>query len=227
MKLSIKLVCLVFILAFLVPTINASEVADPAPPLTLKELAQNYTHVFIGQVESKTIGANYTHYTFNVSEWLKNPIETSSIKWTENGGSMITHNSMVSLYPNVDFIVVFDEYNGTHIQGSPRFKLRNSYTESDIESLRRLIELDENPSPVEGVLVVPQEAVEAARKALEEVRKAQEAEEAASTHVEAVPVTPPPTPEEVPEPSQPNLLPPYLIVMSFLLVLLLYKLTRR
>ena len=136
MKLSIKLVCLVFILAFLVPTINASEVADPAPPLTLKELAQNYTHVFIGQVESKTIGANYTHYTFNVSEWLKNPIETSSIKWTESGGSVIVKIPSTSLYPNVEFIVFFSEYNGTHIQGSHHFKLRGPYTDSDLDGLR-------------------------------------------------------------------------------------------
>lgn len=151
MKLAAKCLTILLLMAIITPIGYASEAANPPPPSTLKELADNYKQVFLGVVKNKTIGAAYTYYTFNVTEWIKGFTGNHTLIWATYGGSEISHTPSASLYSNTEFLVFFDTHNSTHILSTPKFKLRGRYTDSELDWIRFDLAMGDYPS-VESIL---------------------------------------------------------------------------
>ncbi len=132
----------------------------------------------------------------------------------------------------------FSEYNRTHIQGSHQFKLRGSYTDSDLDGLQFDLAMGDYPSVETPPLVVNVSAHLPKATVDEIAKKAQEAVDAANEAIDKIQyrspddsayVSPEPVEQDTTteKPTEPNLLPLYLITMSLLLVVLLDKLTGR
>lgn len=142
MKLPLGLVCAVLFLTVSVQTCYGSEAANPGPLPTLEDLSGRFRHVFIGEVVSKEVAEAETHYTYNVSEWLQNPLNTSQIQWTEDGGSVIIVSASTTLYVGIDYLVYFDDINGTQVGKDRHLLLLNGIDNDEMggfrESLRAL-----------------------------------------------------------------------------------------
>ena len=136
MKLPIGLVCAVLILTVSVQPCYGSMAANPGPLPTLEVLSGQFRHVFIGEVVSKEVAETETHYTFNVSEWLMNSLNTSQVQWTEDGGSVIAVSPSTTLYAGIEYLVYFDNHNGTHVGIDRHFRLLNGIDDDDMAAFR-------------------------------------------------------------------------------------------
>lgn len=140
MKLPVGFLCAVLFFTLSVQPCFGSEVANPPPPPTLEELSGLFRHVFIGEVVFKEVAE--THYTFNVSEWLLTPLNTSQVQWTEGGGSVIMVSPSTTLYVGIDYLVYFDEIDGTQVGKDRHLLLLNGIDNDEMggfrESLRAL-----------------------------------------------------------------------------------------
>lgn len=109
MKKTRKLSCIVFafllVLNLLIPNINGVTVLSDLSD----DFAESYNYIFIGTVVNKTVQANQTLYVFNVTENLKQPINTTQITITTMGGSEIAVSPSISFYTGLDYLVFFDE----------------------------------------------------------------------------------------------------------------------
>lgn len=56
----------------------ASEAAD-AEPIEIFDYAEHYEYIFIGKVISKQVTTDQTYYIFNVTEYLKHPLNSTQI----------------------------------------------------------------------------------------------------------------------------------------------------
>ncbi len=179
MKLPIGFVCAVLFLTVSVQPCYGSMAGTPPPPPTLDELSRQFKHVFIGEVVSKEIAETETHYTFNVSEWLLNPLNTSQVQWTEGGGSVIMVIPSTTLYVGIDYLVYFDDYNGTQIGKDRRFLVLNGIDDHEMTAFRGYLNY---PNSVVLAIVPPpvsNKFIELARQAAREAAKREAAREAA------------------------------------------------
>lgn len=181
MKLPIGLVCAVLFLTVSVQPCFGLEAAYPPPPPTLDEFSRLFMHVFIGEVVSKEVAEAETHYTFNVSEWLLDPLNTSQVQWTEGGGSVIMFSHSTTLYVGIDYLVYFDDYNGTHVGKDRYFLLLNGIDDDAMAAFRGYLN---HSSSVDPFFVPPpntSKIMELARQAAREaVRKVAIADRLAS-----------------------------------------------
>lgn len=205
MKLAVRILTLVLLIALTISDCQASEAANPTPPPSLKELANSYKHVFLGTVENTTVGAAHTYYTLNITEWIKGNCQTNSLIWITEGGSEIAVSPSTTLYTNTEYIVFLDSHNSSHIKGTHTFKLQNRYTDNELDRLR----FDHNsPSSI---------------KAREAVRRAA-AEKAASSNVVAVTALKDPPSETIPEQDHYDGFAPYFLVVCLVSLVLLDRL---
>jgi len=141
MKLPVGLVCAVLFIAVSVQPIYGSMAANLPPPPTLEELSGQFRHIFIGEVVSKEVAETEALYTFNVSEWLLDPLNTSQIQWTEDGGSVIMASPSTTLYVGIDYLVYFDDYNGTQVGIDRHFRLLNGIDNDEMAAFRSYLEV--------------------------------------------------------------------------------------
>ena len=82
-----------------------------------------------------------THYVFNVTEYLKNSLNTTTIQLTVHGGSEIAVSPSTTFYMNIEYILFFDEIeNDSRIIGKHiYYTLLNSVDSDDIRELQALI----------------------------------------------------------------------------------------
>ena len=119
---------------------NASIAAD-AIHFTESQLAEAHNHVFIANVTSKIIGVSHTYYVFQVIEYLKAPINTSTIYFTANSGSEIAVSPATIFSEGVEYIIFCDEISeeyditGNHYQ----YRLLSSVKPSEIENIRKTV----------------------------------------------------------------------------------------
>ncbi len=136
MKLPIGLVCAMLFLTLSVQPCYGSMPGTPPSPPTLEERSKHFRHVFIGEVVSKEVAETETHYTFNVSEWLMDPLNTSQIQWIEDGGSVIMSFPSTTLYVGIDYLVFFDDINGTRVGKDRHFLLFNKISDDEMIAFR-------------------------------------------------------------------------------------------
>ena len=81
----VSLGLIIFLLFFNSISCNTSQAAE-LPNLVTK-IAKSYNHIFIGTAINKTILSDTTTYIFNVTEYLKHPINSTKVILTVDGGS--------------------------------------------------------------------------------------------------------------------------------------------
>ena len=125
---------------------TASQAAD-AEPITIFEYAEHNEYIFIGKVISKNVTTDQTYYIFNVTEYLKHPLNSTQIYRTEHGGSEVAVSPSTFYYVNIEYIMFFDEIDedyrilGNHVY----YKLLNSVDTEDIETIRQPIDVADPP----------------------------------------------------------------------------------
>jgi hypothetical protein len=73
------------------------------------DFTESYNYIFIGTIVHKTVEANQTLYLLNVTENLKQPINTTQITITTMGGFEIAVSPSVTFYTGLEYLVFFDE----------------------------------------------------------------------------------------------------------------------
>ena len=100
---------LFILIFFFIPiTCNASQAAD-VKPITIIELTETHNNIFIGTITSKTETTDRTHYVFNVTEYLKHPVNSSQIYLTCGGGSEIAVSPDISFFLGIEYVMFVDE----------------------------------------------------------------------------------------------------------------------
>ncbi len=114
--------------------------ASSLPRETIIEIAENYEHIFIGTVINKTVESNSTRYVFNVTEYLKHPLNSSLIYRTEHGGSEVAVYPSTTYYVNIEYVMFFDEIDDNYgILGFDyTYLLVNSVDADDIRVLKAM-----------------------------------------------------------------------------------------
>ncbi|MCJ7731577.1 hypothetical protein MUP51_04615 [Candidatus Bathyarchaeota archaeon] len=139
---------------------NASITAEDDQSTAL-ELAEIFNHVFIVNVASKIVTNDRTYYVFNVIEYLKEPVNSSTIFLTAYGGSEIAVTPSTTFYLGLNYLFFCDEINeessitGNHYQ----YMLLNSVDPEEIQNIRKSI-LAEKAAYVEGSVATPEIAIE-------------------------------------------------------------------
>jgi hypothetical protein len=126
---------------------SASEAAN-VPDEIYTEVAKNYEHIFIGTVINKTIESDRTFYIFNITEYLKHPLNTTMITATVYSGSEVV-SPAGSYYVGEDYLVFFDELdmdnNIVGIKYSVKFV--GSLSDSEIQSIREAVDISDVAIP--------------------------------------------------------------------------------
>ena len=130
----------IFILLITSPNgCNASIAAESDQPTTI-ELAEIFNHVFIMNVTGKIVTDDRTYYIFNVTEYLKDPVNASKLYFTAYGGSKIMVSPATNLYLGHEYLFFCDEISEEYsITGNHyTYKLLNAVDPSEIEEIRRI-----------------------------------------------------------------------------------------
>ena len=139
---------------------NASIAADADQPTTL-ELAEIFNHVVIVNVTSKIVTTDRTYYVFKVIEYLKAPVNSSTIFFTVYGGSEIRVSPATNLYMGVNYLFFCDEITEEYsITGNHyNYKLLDSVDTKEIDNIRRTL-MAEKAASTNGVVATPEIAIE-------------------------------------------------------------------
>jgi hypothetical protein len=213
----------VLFLTISVQSCYGSEVANPGPPPTLEELSGQFRHIFIGEVVSKAVAETETHYTFNVSAWLMNPLNMSQVQWTEGGGSVIMVIPSTTLYVGIDYLVYFDDYNETQVGIDRHFLVFNGIDDDAMAAFRGYLNHSSSAAPFFVPVPNTNKIMELARQgSIEAAEKAagpggHVASTAASNHADAS------AEEKIPV----DLRPHALLVSWVLVLLILNKLVKK
>ena len=73
------------------------------------KIAENYEYIFIGTVINKTRESNSTQYVFNVTKYLKHPLNSTEIYLTGIGGLEIAKNPTKLFFLDKEYILFFTE----------------------------------------------------------------------------------------------------------------------
>ena len=138
---------------------NASIAAETDQPTTI-ELAEIFKHVFIVNVTSKIETSDRTYYTFDVTEYLKAPVNSSTLYFTAYGGSEIMVSPATTFYTGQDYLFFCDEINeyysitGLHYT----FKLLNSVDPTEMEDIRKTL-MAPKAVNTDGTIATPEIAI--------------------------------------------------------------------
>ena len=104
------------------------------------EIAENYDYIFIGTVTNKTLESDSTNYVFNVSEYLKHPLNTTEVYLTVGGGSEIAVSPSTSFFLGIEYVFFFDEIDEYYriVGHDYTFTLLNSVDSEVIENIRKI-----------------------------------------------------------------------------------------
>jgi hypothetical protein len=139
---------------------SASIAADADQPTTL-ELAEIFNHVFIVNVTSKIETTDRTFYVFNVTEYIKTPVNSSTLYFTAYGGSKIMVSPATTFYLGLDYLFFCDEINeeysitGLHYN----YKLLDSVNPTEIEDIRKTL-MALQAATIEHTIASPEIAIE-------------------------------------------------------------------
>lgn len=114
--------------------------ASSLPRETIIEIAENYEHIFIGTVIIKTVESDSTRYVFNVTEYLKHPLNSSEIFLTVGGGSEIAVSPSTSFFLGVEYLFFFDQIDESYgiVGFDYTYTLVNSVDADDIRVLKAM-----------------------------------------------------------------------------------------
>jgi len=148
-----------FQLLFVNPTICIASQASELPTATIIEIAGNYNHIFIGTTINKTVESDYTQYIFNVTEYLKHPLNSTIIYLTVGGGSEIAVSPSTSFFLDKEYIIFFDEIDEKYriVGYDYTFTLLNSVDSDDIEIIRDISDemIDDIPHYLAKDVAIP------------------------------------------------------------------------
>ena len=147
-----------FQLLFVNPTICIASQTSELPTTTIIEIAGNYNHIFIGTAINKTVESDQTQYVFNVTEYLKHPLNTSKVYLTVGGGSEIAAYPSTSFFLDKEYILFFSDIdkNNSIVGFDYTFTLMNSVDAEDIENIRTIkVEEASHSEPIKSYLFYP------------------------------------------------------------------------
>lgn len=126
------------------PIYCKASIAADAIQFTESELAETHNHVFIANVTNKIIGVSHTYYVFQVIEYLKAPVNTSTIYFTANGGSEIAVSPATIFYEGVEYIIFCNEISEEYdiSENYFRYRLLNSVKPAEIEKIRKMVQAE-------------------------------------------------------------------------------------
>jgi len=143
-----------FQLLFVNPTICIASQTSEFPTATIIEIAGNYNHIFIGTAINKTVESDQTQYVFNVTEYLKHPLNTSKVYLTVGGGFEIVASPSTSFFLDKEYILFFSDIdkNNSIVGFDYTFTLMNSVDAEDIENIRTIKVVISQPEQVKSNL---------------------------------------------------------------------------
>ncbi len=119
---------------------SASEAAN-VPDIIYAEVAKSYEHIFIGTAINKTIEADRTFYIFNISEYLKQPLNSTTLTLTVYSGSEVV-SPAGSYHVGEEYLVFFNEFEGDRIVGLDYLtKFLGSLDDSEIQNIREVVKI--------------------------------------------------------------------------------------
>ena len=135
-------ICIILVLPLLVnSTICFASQASSLPSSVVIKIAENYDYGFIGTATNKTTESYRTYYVFNVTEYLKNPLNATEITLTAYGGYENGVSPSISFSLGHNYLVFFNELDEDNkiIGFDYDSKFLGSYDDSDILSIREVV----------------------------------------------------------------------------------------
>ena len=132
--------CIIVLLTFN-PVICLVSQASDVPKDIYAEIVKSHNHIFIGTATNKTIESDRTYYVFNVTEYLKHPLNAPEITLTAYGGYEIGVSPSTSFTVGQAYFVFFNELDEDNkIVGFDYYsKFLGSLDDSDILSIREVV----------------------------------------------------------------------------------------
>ncbi len=127
-----------FQLIFVNTTICYASQAWNYPSDEAVTIVEYYDYGFIGTVINKTVEPDSTQYVFNVTEYLRHPLNSTEIYLTVGGGSEIAVSPSTSFFLDKEYIICFDELgkNFSIVGFDYTFTLLNSIDSDVLENIR-------------------------------------------------------------------------------------------